>query len=100
MPEYEDLVRTEAVFDVGVPATWSAERNTRNLARSLSFVAPLRGPGGDRLVVGRSLSVPGLSDGGDSMARSVTVSFVHADGVLPYVSVGWPGLVGVVSGMN
>ncbi len=99
-PSYEDLVRQQAVFDVGSAVPWSSARRTRTLARSLSFVATLRGASGDRLLLGRSFAMPGLSDEGEAAARNVVVSFVRADAVIPYASVGWPGLVGVVSGVN
>ncbi|MCG8424060.1 MAG: C45 family autoproteolytic acyltransferase/hydrolase [Proteobacteria bacterium] len=99
-PDYETFVRQQAALDIGVAAPWSSGAAFRAVTRSLSFVSELRGPGGDRLFVGRSFALPGAGDGGDSAAAAITVSFVHADSVIPFASIGWPGLVGVVSGVN
>src|SRR5690606_11278933 len=63
-------------------------------------VAALRDPSGDRLLVGRSLALPGAVDGGDAAAAHPVVSFVRSPGVIAHASVGWPGLVGVVTGIN
>ena len=99
-PDYEAFVRAQAVFDVGKAAPWSSGSEFRAMARSLSFASKLRGPSGDRLIIGRSFALPGSSDGGDQAAARVLVSFVRPDSVIAYASVGWPGLVGVVSGLN
>lgn len=37
---------------------------------------------------------------GDDFARNKVVSFVQPDGGHPFAMVGWPGMIGVVSGMN
>lgn len=99
-PAYEGFVRAQAALDVGVPPPWASGAGFRTMARSLSFITSLRGTSGDRLLVGRTLALPGAADGGDAAAASLTVSFVEADSVIPFASVGWPGLVGVVSGIN
>lgn len=99
-PGWESFVRQQAALDVGVPAPWSSGNALRAVARSMSFITTLRGTSGDRLLVGRSFSLPGAGDGGDAAAEAMTVSFIKADGVLPYASIGWPGLIGVVSGIN
>ena len=39
-------------------------------------------------------------EGGDAFDRGKAVFFVREDGAIPFASVAWPGLVGVVSGMN
>ncbi len=39
-------------------------------------------------------------EAGDVFDRDKAVYFVRGDGVLPFASVAWPGLVGVMSGMN
>ena len=98
--DYEWVVRTQAALDVGAAAPWSSAAEFRAVARSLSFVSDLRGQSGDRLIVGRSFALPGAGDGGDAAAAGLTVSFVRADSVIPFASIGWPGLVGVVSGIN
>jgi len=99
-PGYEDFVRQQAVLDLGVPPPWTAGRAFRALARSLSFVTPLRGAQGDRLLVGRSFALPGVADGGDAVAEGLAVFFIHSESVIPFASVAWPGMVGVVSGIN
>ncbi|MCG8420158.1 MAG: hypothetical protein MJE77_19685, partial [Proteobacteria bacterium] len=76
-------------------APWSSGAAFRAVTRSLSFVSELRGPGGDRRFMGRSFALPGAGDEGDSAAAAITVLFVHADSVIPFASIGWPGLVGV-----
>jgi isopenicillin-N N-acyltransferase like protein len=99
-PGYESFVRQQAALDVGVAAPWSSNAGFRAVARSLSFVTTLRGAGGDRLLVGRSFALPGAADDGDAATERLTLSFVKADQVLPFASIGWPGLAGVVSGIN
>jgi hypothetical protein len=48
------------------------------------------------VLVGRSISV----DLGEDFDPDRIVSFVHPDGKYPFASVGWAGLVGVVTGVN
>ena len=55
---------------------------------------------GARLLVGRSFSLLGAEDGGERAAGVPLVSIVRPEGSIPYASVGWPGLVGVVTGVN
>src|SRR5262245_63043469 len=44
--------------------------------------------------------MPGLADGGDAAARMPLVSLVRPSGKLAWASLGWPGLAGVVTGIN
>lgn len=37
---------------------------------------------------------------GDEFAKNKLVEFVEPEGGIPYMSVSWPGMIGVVSGMN
>ncbi len=98
---YEDSVHTQALLDLGRTVSWSAGHRYRALARSLSYITTLRVPSGDRLLVGRSFALPGISDGGRAIADNITVSFVRGgEDVISYASIGWPGLIGVVSGIN
>jgi len=53
-----------------------------------------------RVWIGRSLSLPGLADGGDALAAAPVVSFVRPAGRKAWASVGWASLVGVVTGIN
>jgi isopenicillin-N N-acyltransferase-like protein len=39
-------------------------------------------------------------EAGDVFDRDKAVYFVRGDGVIPFASVAWPGLIGVMSGMN
>ncbi len=48
------------------------------------------------VIVGRSISI----DLGEDFDADRLVSFFHPDGKYPFVSVGWAGLVGVVTGVN
>jgi tetratricopeptide (TPR) repeat protein len=100
VPEYEPFVRAQAVLDLGQPAPWSPGADFRAVARATSFVAALRDPSGDRLLVGRSLALPGAVDGGDAAAARPLVSFVRSPEVIAFASVGWPGLVGALTGIN
>ncbi|HWN66142.1 MAG TPA: hypothetical protein VNM90_00815, partial [Haliangium sp.] len=100
VPGYEPFVRSQAAFDLGQPAPRSAGADFRAVTRATSFVAALRDPSGDRLLVGRSLALPGAEDGGDAAAARPLVSFVRSPDVIAFASVGWPGLVGALTGVN
>lgn len=97
--DYAALLRTNAALDIGVPARWTAEAQSRRLTRALTFVAPQAGASAGRLWVGRSFAMPGVGDGGDAAASPV-VRFVRPAGRLAWASVGWAGSVGVVTGIN
>ena len=68
-------------------------------ARTRAPRLPTRTPD-HRFLLGRSFGLPGAGDGGESAQDAPVVSLVHPDGAIAYASVGWPGLVGVVTGMN
>ena len=62
-------------------------------------VGPRRTAGGrgqGNLVVGRSLT----ADLGHAIEPERVVTFYYPDGKYPFVSIGWAGLVGVVTGIN
>ena len=94
---YAEALRGAAVLDVGLPAPWTAEVQTRNLTRALTVVAPQ--PASERLWVGRSFAAPGLGDGGEAAAAPV-VTIAHPTGRQAWAGVGWAGLTGVVTGVN
>ena len=48
------------------------------------------------LIIGRNLDFYA----GDEFAEEKVILFIHPDEGIPFVSVGWPGMLGVVSGMN
>jgi isopenicillin-N N-acyltransferase-like protein len=62
------------------------------------FAAVPRPKGGEpgNLVIGRSFAV----DLGPDVEVARLVSFYYPDGKYPFVSIGWAGLVGVVTGVN
>lgn len=94
---YDDLLRDQAVVDVGVPARASGELEQHRLAHSLTVIGTQQ-QAPARVWVGRTFSLSGLDDGGDSAVPVVEI--VKQDGKQPYASVGWPGLGGVVTGIN
>ena len=92
---FEDLLRMQAVLDVGVPAPQSGE--LVGLTRALTVIAPqAMAPG--RVWVGRTVSLPGLADGGD--AATPVVEIAHPEGRIAWASVGWPGELGAITGIN
>lgn len=94
---FEELVRGQAVLDVGEPSPRTAEADDHSLARSLTIVArPAAAPA--RLWLGRAFALPGQDDGGDSAIPVVTIA--HPEGRISWASVGWPGALGVVTGVN
>jgi|JI10StandDraft_1071094.scaffolds.fasta_scaffold07037_9 isopenicillin-N N-acyltransferase-like protein len=96
---YQEVLRTATVLDIGQPSATTAEVQTRNLARALTVVAPQAGAATDRLWVGRSFALPGLVDGGDGLGAPV-LFIVKPTGRQAWAGVGWPGLTGVVTGVN
>jgi isopenicillin-N N-acyltransferase-like protein len=97
---YATLLRDQAALDVGVPSATTAEGEQRTLTRALTFVTPQGGPVPGRVWVGRSFALPGLGDGGDAAARTPLVSLIKPAAGIAWASVGWPGLAGVVTGIN
>ncbi len=66
---------------------------------SMFAVAPRATSGGleaGNLIIGRTLSV----DFGPDFEADRIVAFYYPDGKYPFVSIGWAGLVGVVTGIN
>lgn len=55
-----------------------------------------RMPEGGNLILGRNLTI----DLGDGFEPDRIVTFYYPDGKYPFVSVGWAGLIGVVTGIN
>lgn len=96
--DFQDLIRDQVALDVAVPAPWSSETRTHVIARSLTFVAPQLTAG--RVWIGRSLSLPGASDGGDALAAAPVISFMKPTGRTAWAGVGWPGQAGVLTGIN
>jgi isopenicillin-N N-acyltransferase-like protein len=94
---YTDLVRDQALLDLGVPSPRSGEIERHTVARSLTIVAQ-QAQAPARVWVARTFALPGVADGGTSAVPVVTIA--HPDGKLAWAGVGWPGLAGVVTGIN
>jgi len=94
---YEDLLRDQAVLDVGAPSPRSDEAEQHVIAHSLTLIgAQAQAPA--RVWVGRTLALPGLDDGGDAAIPVVTIA--KPEGRIAWAGVGWPGMLGVVTGIN
>jgi isopenicillin-N N-acyltransferase-like protein len=94
---FDDLVRLQAVFDVGVPSPRTAEADQHAIARSLTVIAK-QAQQPARIWIGRTFALPGLDDGGESAVPVVTIA--HPEGRIAWAGVGWPGALGVVTGVN
>jgi hypothetical protein len=94
---FEDVLRSQAVLDVGVPARRSGEADRHTLAASLTVLAQ-QAQMPARVWIGRTFALTGMADGGDSAVP--VVSIVKPTGKIAWASVGWPGQAGVVTGVN
>lgn len=94
---YDDLLRMQTVMDVGAPSRRTPEADQHSIARSLTILAKQQ-QAPARLWIGRTFSLPGLDDGGDAASTLVTIA--HPDGRAAWAGVGWPGSLGVVTGVN
>lgn len=94
---FENVLRNQAVLDVGAPAPRSGETERHSLAHSLTLLGQ-QAQTPARVWIGRSFSLSGLDDGGDSAVPVVQI--VKPTGKLAWASVGWPGQAGVVTGIN
>jgi hypothetical protein len=90
-------VRSHAVLDVGAPAPRSGEAERHSLAHSLTVLGQ-QAQAPARVWIGRTFSLSGLDDGGDSAVPVVAIA--KPTGKLAFASVGWPGHAGVVTGVN
>ncbi len=94
---YDDLVRDQTVVDIGVPSPRSAEADHHSIARSLTVIAKQQ-TAPARVWIGRTFALPGLDDGGDSAIPVLTIA--RPEGRIAWASVGWPGQLGVFTGVN
>lgn len=94
---FDDVLRDQAVLDVGAPAVRSDEVEQHVVAHSLTVVAR-QALAPARVWIGRTVALAGYDDGGD--AEIPTVIIAHPEGRLPWASVGWPGQLGVITGVN
>lgn len=88
LPTYQRFVFLDALYDIAL----SFERSP--LIGCTTFVLPQGGGPGRLLARAFDFEVDEIFDGDKA------VFFVQSPGEIPLVSVAWPGLVGVVSGMN
>ncbi len=88
-PTYQRLVYLNALYDIAL----SFERSP--LVGCTTFFVDAR-PRGGSLLLARNFDF----DVNRVFDRRKVVFFVHEDGTIPFASVAWPGLVGVVSGVN
>ena len=94
---YDELLRDQAVLDVGAPSPRSDEVEQHVIAHSLTLIgSQAQAPA--RVWIGRMLALPGLDDGGDSAIPVVTIA--KPDGKIAWAGVAWPGQLGAVTGIN
>jgi hypothetical protein len=94
---FEDVLRGQAVLDVGAPSPRSDQADQHVVAHSLTLIgAQAQTPA--RLWIGRAVALPGFDDGGDAELPVVTIA--RPEGRIAWAGVGWPGQLGVVTGVN
>jgi isopenicillin-N N-acyltransferase-like protein len=94
---FDELVRDQAILDVGAPSPTSDEADQHVIARSLTLIG-VQAQTPARVWIGRSMALPGLDDGGASAIAVVTIA--RPEGRIAWAGVGWPGQLGVVTGIN
>ena len=95
--DYDELLRDQAVLDVGAPSPRSDEADQHVIAHSLTLIG-MQAQTPTRVWIGRTMALPGVDDGGDSAVAVVTIA--KPEGRIAWAGVGWPGQLGVVAGIN
>jgi predicted choloylglycine hydrolase len=90
MDTYARVVFYHALHDITQPLVHSP------LLGCTSFAAAGKATAGGHLVIGRNFDF----DGGEIFDTDKAVLFFEPKEGIPFASVGWPGLAGVVTGMN
>jgi len=90
LPTYQRFVYLNALYDISL----SFEASPLVGCTSVLFHGEARPEGG--VILGRNFDM----EAGDVFDREKAVFFVQGLGLIPFASVAWPGLAGVVSGMN
>ncbi|MCK6587129.1 MAG: C45 family peptidase [Polyangiaceae bacterium] len=90
MPTYHRFIFLQSLYDIAL----SFERSP--LIGCTSFALTDGAFEGGHAVLARSFDF----EAGDIFDEGKAVFLIHEDGRIPYASVAWPGLVGVVTGMN
>ena len=90
LPTYQRFLYLNALYDIAL----SFEHSPLVGCTTVAFHGAAEPEGGAVLARAFDMEVDPIFD------RRKAVFLVHEDGKLPFASVAWPGLVGVVSGMN
>lgn len=94
---YDEMLRAQALLDVGAPSPRSDQAEQRAIAHGLILIgAQAQMP--SRVWIGRALALPGLDDGGDAAIPVVTIA--RPEGRIAWAGVAWPGELGAVTGIN
>lgn len=90
MPTYERMVFLHSVYDISL-----SFEHSPLIGCSAFALGPEMTKSG-HVLVGRAFDM----EIGEVFDRDKVVYFTHEDGKIPYASVAWPGLTGVITGMN
>lgn len=90
LPTYQRIVFLHTVYDIAL----SFEHSPLIGCSAFALAGPWTKEG--HVLVGRAFDF----EAGDVFDLDKAVFFVREDGRIPYASVGWPGLTGVLTGMN
>lgn len=90
LPAYERMVRYHSAYDVALSFEGSP------IVGCSAFAAAGPATSDGHTIVGRNFD----AELGEPFDRDKTVTLVREDGRIPYASVAWPGLTGVVTGLN
>jgi isopenicillin-N N-acyltransferase-like protein len=90
MPTYERVVFLHSVYDISLSFEHSPLIGCSAFALGPSMTKD------GHVLVGRAFDM----EIGDVFDKDKVVYFVHENGRIPYASVAWPGLTGVITGMN
>jgi len=90
LPTYQRFLYLNALYDMSL----SFEHSPLVGCTTVAFHGSAKPDGGALLARAFDMEVDPVFD------RHKAVFLVHEDGKIPFASVAWPGLVGVVSGMN
>jgi isopenicillin-N N-acyltransferase like protein len=90
MPTYQRMVFAHALYDIALGFEHSP------LIGCTAFGLGAGATKDGHVLLGRAFDF----EAADVLDRDKVVYFVAKDGAIPFASVAWPGLVGVVSGMN
>jgi isopenicillin-N N-acyltransferase-like protein len=90
LPTYQRFLYLNALYDIAL----SFEHSPLVGCTTVTFHGAAKPEGGVLLARAFDMEIDPIFD------RRKAVFLVHEDGKIPFASVAWPGLVGVVSGMN